>query len=203
MADTAGHLMALVRPALAQGEELLAAVRVNYNGATQPNTFSFQAGLASIPGVETQPAGRPDPDLLVSFPSANQMAIGLTGGRLLVASLGLRGRPKAFLGTVPLSAVAEVHAGEVRFGSLVRLVLKSGATVDLELMRGEDGDTFIEHLKALVGAGSDNRRGGASDASPPTPLPTVQSSPGGAGGTEGGAADRAVAEASSNDDSAS
>jgi hypothetical protein len=165
--------MPLVQPVLSPGEELLAAVRVNYNGATQPNTFSFQAGLASIPGLESPGSGEPDPDLLVSFPSANQMAVGLTHARLLVASLGFRGKPKAFLGTVPLSAVVEVHAGEVRFGPLVRLVLKSGATVDLELMRGEDGDTFIEQLKGIVGAGSDNRADAAGAVPPPTPLPTA------------------------------
>ncbi|MCX7621131.1 MAG: hypothetical protein N2037_09855 [Acidimicrobiales bacterium] len=181
MTDTLGLLMPLVQSQLKPGEELIAAVRVNYNGATQPNTFSFQAGLASIPGAETTFVGKPDPDLLVSFPSANQMAVGLTGGRLLVTSLGFRGKPKAFLGSVPLSAVVEVHAGEVRFGQLVRLVLKSGASVDLELMKGEDGDTFFENLKALVGAGTDNRAIKVDPVPPPTPIISPESAGGGSG----------------------
>jgi hypothetical protein len=92
----------------------------------------------------------PDPDKLVTFPSAKQLALVLTGGRLLVWSLGFSGKPKSALGEVPLSALSEFHTGDTRYGKLMRITLKSGAIVDLEVMRGEDGESFIANLEHLV-----------------------------------------------------
>jgi hypothetical protein len=174
--NVAEQLVKLAQPALAPGEEIMGAVRVNYNGTVQPAPTNVSPGLET-----TLPA--PDADSMAAFPSAQLMGLVLTGGRVLVWSLGFTGKPKSYLGEVPLSAISEVHAGEVRFGPLMRLVMKSGATVDLEIPHKEQGrNEFIDHLTSLVGEGTDSRhRDGAapapeaptatSDAAPPPPPP--------------------------------
>lgn len=140
-------LNALASPLLVDGEEVIAGVRVNWNGMIAPTraTTPLQLGLGpddEMPVLE--------PDELVEFPSAKQLALVLTGGRLLAWSLGISGKPKQYLGDVPLSAVTNVEAGEVQFGSLIRISLKSGAVVDLEAMRGEAGDRFGAELHQLT-----------------------------------------------------
>jgi len=145
------QLIDLAQSALSPGEEVLGVVRVNYNGTVLPS-----ASMGS--GAFGDTDGEPEPDALVAFPSAQQMGLVLTGGRILVWALGFSRKPKAYLGEVPLTAVSEVHAGEVRFGPLMRLVMRSGATVDLEIPHKESGtNDFIDHLKFLVGEGSDSR----------------------------------------------
>lgn len=154
MVNVNQHLAELAQGALSPGEEILGVVRVNYNGTVQPNPGSMGTGLG---GLES--GGAPEADALVAFPSAQQMGLVLTGGRILVWSLGLSRKPKAFIGEVPLSAVYQVHAGEIRFGPLMRLIMKSGASVDLEIPHKEPGrDDFIDHLVFLVGQGSDSRK---------------------------------------------
>lgn len=145
--NTLEQLRTLAEPILVSGEEPLCGVRLNYNGTVQSNALSTNPSIGGI----ADPDGKPDPDAAISFPAANQLAVLLTGGRLLVWGLGFSGKPKQYLGEVPLTALREVHAGEIRFGPLVRLVMKSGATVDLEVKRNEDADGFIDHLKHLVG----------------------------------------------------
>lgn len=142
----------LAEQALAKGEDFLCGVRVNWNGMIQPTRVSGPQGLSGL-GVE-QETPPPDPDSLVTFPSAKQMVIALTGGRILCWSLGFSGKPKQYLGEVPLSAIEMVKMGEIRFGPLLRIVLRSGAAVDLEVMRGDDGELFYDNLVALVGDGT-------------------------------------------------
>ncbi len=112
-------LHAFASPMLVDGEEVVAGVRVNWNGMIPPSR------VPATPLVARSRAGpgRPDadPDVLVTFPSAKQMALVLTGGRLLAWSLGISGRPKQYLGDVPLSAIEQVEAGQVQFGSLIRI----------------------------------------------------------------------------------
>lgn len=162
----------LTESVLVQGEELLGAVRVNWNGMVAPNRLSSQTGLTSL-GHETE-APPPEPDALVVFPSAKQMFIALTGGRLLCWALGFSGKPKQYLGEVPLSAVAEVKLGEIRFGPLLRIVMVSSAVIDLEVMRGDDGQAFFENFVALVGDGTDP----VAPSAEPGPLPeAIESAP--------------------------
>ena len=144
-------LSTLASPLLADGEEVVAAVRVNWNGMVPPPRLPNAARSLGL-GPDQAPA-EPDPDDLVTFPSAKQMAMVLTGGRLLAWSLGISGKPKQYLGDVPLSAIEQVEAGRVQFGSLIRISLKSGATVDLEALRGERGEDFSEQLRHLTTTG--------------------------------------------------
>lgn len=141
-------LNALASPLLADGEDVIAAVRVNWNGMVPPSRVT-----TGIPprGAAADAPQEPDAETLVAFPSAKQMAIVLTGGRMLAWSLGISGKPKQFLGDVPLTAVSAVEAASARFGSLIRISLKSGAVIDLEAMRGEPAATFgaqLQHLTA-------------------------------------------------------
>jgi hypothetical protein len=144
-------LTALVSPLLADGEEVVAGVRVNWNGMIPPSRVPNTALSLGLGPDQAPP--EPDPDVLVTFPSAKQMALVLTGGRLLAWSLGISGKPKQYLGDVPLSAIEQVEAGQVQFGSLIRISLKSGATVDLEALRGEPGEDFSEQLCHLTTTG--------------------------------------------------
>ncbi len=135
-------LSSLASPLLTEGEHVVADVRVNWNGMETPRTASALRIGGSDEGV-----GEPDSDALVTFPSAKQMALVLTGGRVLAWSLGISGRPKEYLGAVPLSAISRVDGGPVQLGSLIRISLKSGAIVDLEAMRGEPGEEFQIELR--------------------------------------------------------
>lgn len=136
----------LAEPLLQAGEEVISVVLVNYNGTEKPSSLP---GSAGAPNAEEQEV---DPDLLVTFPSSRQMALALTGGRILVWGLGLTGKPKNHLGEVPLSAVTEVARADVRFGGVLRISLRSGARVDVEIQRGEPAEHFAENLEALVNA---------------------------------------------------
>jgi hypothetical protein len=175
VAKDAQQIRSLVEPILVPGEELVAIARVNYNGTIAPNTLSVDAAIAGIDLDQT--GGHPDPDSTVAFPSANQMALALTGGRMFCWSLGFSGKPKQFLGELPLSAIAEVHTGEISFGSILRIVMKSGAVVDLEFMKGEPAEEFIAAVMDLTGALP------PTSAPPqPAPLPDGTAGEGGSGG---------------------
>jgi hypothetical protein len=139
----------LVQPILQPGELLLGTTRVNYNGTVPPNLFILETKLAAINDGEQLPL--PDPDVTVAFPTASQMAMALTRGRLFLWSLGLSGKPKHYIGEVPLSAIARVRGGGQGFGSELHLTMKSGALVDLEFMRGESADEFMAQVSSLVG----------------------------------------------------
>ncbi len=145
-----GHqqLAELVDPHLAVGEELLASSRFTYNGTVPPNVHTLDSGISMVESVG--PPGEPDADFTVAFPTANQMAIALTGGRLFLWSLGLSGKPKQFIGEVPLHAIAVVRAEDGAYGRHLHVTMRSTAVVDLEFMRGEPTDEFTDQLVALV-----------------------------------------------------
>jgi len=143
-----GELIAkLASEQLASGEQLLAEVLANYNGTVPPTSLP-NSGMPPRPEGEAPPPV--DPDTLVTFPAARQVAMGLTGGRILVWSLGFSGKPKQYVGDVPLSAITSVSEEDVRYGGMLRLSLASGAKVDLEILRGESGDDFIAQLRRLL-----------------------------------------------------
>lgn len=141
-------LISLASPLLNEGEHVVADVRVNWNGMEAPRA----ASALPLSGPDDG-AGEPDPDALVTFPAAKQMALVLTGGRVLAWSLGISGRPKEYLGAVPLTAITRVDGGPVRLGSLIRISLKSGAVVDLEAVRGEPGEAFEAELRNRTDGG--------------------------------------------------
>ena len=147
MAEIDQHLLELAQPGLESGEQPRASVRLNYNGTTKPDTFTIQTGLAALGGT---PEEDPDPDKLVSFPVANQMAVLLTDRRVLVWSVGMRGKPKSYVGAANLSGIEAVSSTDGRLGDQITLTMKSGATVDVEVARGEDGEGFVAQLAALV-----------------------------------------------------
>jgi hypothetical protein len=141
-------LTALAVPMLTDGEQVVAGVRVNWNGMVPPpGVPKTPSSLGTAPD---EVSAEPGQDELVRFPSAKQMALVLTDGRLLAWSLGISGKPKQYLGDVPLSAISAVEAGQVQFGALIRISLKSGAAIDLEALRGERGEDFGAQLLYLT-----------------------------------------------------
>ena len=143
------QLQALAQPGLAPGEQSVASLRVAYSGTTAPNTFTIETGLSALGGA---PESTPDPDKLVTFPVANQMALLLTTQRLLVWSTGMRGKPKAHIGAVPLRGIDEVRGADGRLGAHLDVLMKSGATVSLEANRGEDVAGFVDAISGQLGA---------------------------------------------------
>jgi hypothetical protein len=140
-------LAELVTPVLQPGEELIATAKVTYNGSVQANALTISTGVTAID--EDHEATTPDPDALFGFPTANQMALALTGGRLFVWSLGITGKPKQFVGEVPLAAIVSVEP-DPRHPTMVRVHMKSSSVVDLEFMRGEPYESFTTELANLV-----------------------------------------------------
>ncbi|MCC5952295.1 MAG: hypothetical protein JJU45_09395 [Acidimicrobiia bacterium] len=141
MSKHAETLEKLAESVLADGEQVYETVVVNYNGTVPPANLQAPSSVGGFQAA-------PDPDAAVTFPSARQMAILLTSTRLLVWSLGFTGKPKQFIGEVPLRAIVEASKDEVRFGGVIRLRLYSGALVDLEAHQGEPAEAFLEHLTA-------------------------------------------------------
>ncbi len=140
-------LAELVTPVLEQGEELIATAKVTYNGSVQANVLTMNAAVLAIDDDHEPTA--PDPDAVFGFPTANQMALALTGGRIFAWSLGITGKPKQFVGEVPLVALVAVEV-DPRHPMMVRIHMKSSTVVDLEFMRGEPYEEFTTELRTLV-----------------------------------------------------
>ena len=151
MATVDQQVLELAQQGFAPGERALATMRVSYNGTTNPNTFTIDSGLAALGGPAES---EPDPDKLITFPAANQMVLLLTDRRVLVWSTGMRGKPKSFVGDVPLRGITALRAGAGRRAAQVELVMKSGASVALEVARGEDAAGFLTEATPLVGTES-------------------------------------------------
>lgn len=141
---------ALAVEKLDPGEELIELVFVNYNGGV-PSPNLPRGAIPGTLGPDAAMRAGAD-DAQVTFPANRQMAIALTGARMLVWGLSLTGKPKTYLGEVPVSAVAEVAVSVIRSGDVLRLELKSGAKVDLEIPAGEPSGRFIRSLEELVAA---------------------------------------------------
>lgn len=141
---------ALAAEMLVPGEELIELVFANYNGGVPSPNLPRGALPGTLGPDAAMRAG--EPDAQVTFPATRQMAIGLTGGRMLIWGLSLTGKPKSYLGEVPVTALAEVAVSVIRSGDVLRLGLKSGAKVDLEIPAGEPSGNFIRSLEALVAA---------------------------------------------------
>jgi len=138
----------LVTSVLQPGEELIATIKVQYNGSVQSNVLSINSGVNAIDD-DHQPAPL-DPDAAFFFPTANQMALALTGWRIFAWSLGIRGKPKQFVGEVPLAAIEAVEQ-DPRHTAMVRVHMKSQTVVDLEYLRGEPYEAFTQELQSLLG----------------------------------------------------
>ncbi len=147
MAKQKDLLADLVTSVLQPGEELIATAKVTYNGSVQANALTITTSVNAIDD-EHEPRAF-DPDSTFGFPTANQMALALTGGRLFVWSLGITGKPKQFVGEVPLGAIESVEA-DPRHPTMVRVHMKSSSVVDLEFMRGEPFESFTSELQNLV-----------------------------------------------------
>ncbi len=142
-----------------EGETAISAVKVNWNGMVPPTPLAT-GGIAGLgrgefaPELEGPPADAviapADPDAMVTFPSARQMVLVLTEHRLLVWSLGFSGKPKDYIGDVPLTAITAVDLGGGGFGDIVRISMASTAKVDLEIMRGEPAEDFVAALSGRI-----------------------------------------------------
>lgn len=151
MAKGKDVLVDLVTPVLQPGEELIATIKVQYNGSVQSNVLSINTGVNAIDD-DHQPVPL-DPDAAWFFPTANQMALALTGGRIFAWSLGITGKPKQFVGEVPLAAIFSLEQ-DPRHSAMVRVHMKSQTIVDLEYMRGEPQEAyeaFTAELQTLLG----------------------------------------------------
>jgi hypothetical protein len=155
VADHFETVKELAATTLIDGEQVRTAALVNYGGKVNIN--QPPPGLSALGHTDTQVAAgealaerygdRPD----VSFPSAKQMTLVLTDIRLLVWSRGLSGKPKAFIGEVPVDAIASV-VSDARLGDdRITINMRSGWEVHLDVTK-DDGRGFVEALRYAVAA---------------------------------------------------
>jgi hypothetical protein len=155
MADYLDELKVMAREYLPAGEQVIDALNVNYGGKVNLN--QPPTGLAALGHPEEQVAAgealvermgdHPD----VTFPSARQMALVLTEGRLLMWSRGgFKGKPKAFIGEVPLDALEQVGAEEARIGTRLMIKMRSGWEVNLDTTHAEAAMAFTNELQSRV-----------------------------------------------------
>lgn len=150
------ELKELATKVLVSGEGVLAAADARYAGKV--NLHQPARGLVDLGHVEAQLAAgealaeRYGEHPGASFPSARQMALVLTDQRLLCWSRGgLRGKPKAFIGEVPLDTIGQV--GYENPGRLT-LHLLSGWEVQLELTGDGEPADLVRGLVQATGSGS-------------------------------------------------
>jgi hypothetical protein len=152
MADHLQQLNDLSAEYLDQGESIVGIVKVVYGGKVNFN--QPLKGLAAL-GQDTVAAGE---ELAArhaqsgsEFPTANQMALVLTNGRLLVWSTGgFKAKPKSYLGAVSLDDIEAIELGESRLNVQYTIKMKSGWSIAVEADRGEAASDFGAHLSALV-----------------------------------------------------
>lgn len=156
MSEQLEQLRQLAASYVDTGEEVIAAVAVNYGGKVnvdQPPTgiAALQAGQENVVAGE-EIAGRQGARPGVGFPVAKQMAMVLTGGRILVWSRGgFKAKPKAYLGEVPLDAVERVAVEEGKRLDRLSVKLTSGWEVSMEANQGEGLADFGRQLESLAG----------------------------------------------------
>jgi len=144
----------LAKPAadlLESGEQLLAATIVTPKGGL--NQRFKRALVAGAIGAATAPA----PASEIDVPLAATMTIGVTDRRLLLFEQNkLTGRPKQFLGAVPVAQVESVTAEDGRAAMMkmlsVRLVFVDGTQLELEVPRVNlgDGHRVVDELRKLL-----------------------------------------------------
>ena len=159
----------MVAPALATGEELLGWVRVNYGGQTEPPALR-RTGLAAL--------GEPDagnsPEAVATFPAHRSMVLALTGARILAYSLGMTGKPKAFVGDVPIALLTGAKYEPGRLGGHLSIDMVSFVNVQLDVAEG-DGVAFAAELDACIEAV--HPRPPANPAFDPLPDPPAAAAP--------------------------
>lgn len=156
MADYLDELTGLAREYLTADEQVLGALSVTYAGKV--NLSQTPTGLAALGQGDDQVAAgeqlarRIGSEPVAVFPQARQMALVLSPRRLLVWSRGgLKGRPKAFLGEVPLAAIEQVGFEDARTGATrISVRTNSGWEVNLESSRHESGVPFAQALAEQV-----------------------------------------------------
>lgn len=153
MGDHLTELRELAASYVDGDEPVLDVAKVTYGGKV--NLEQTPHGFAALGAPDTviageQLANRSGQTPAVDFPAARQMALVLTARRILVWSTGgLRGKPKNFIGEVPLAAVEAVGVEDARSGTRLQIKLRSGWEVNLDAGT-EAGDAFGERLRELV-----------------------------------------------------
>lgn len=155
MADDLSQLRDLAASYVDPGESVVDAVKVIYGGKVHLDQGTggqggFGAQDAVIAGEQL--AHRVGDAPSVGFPAAKQMALVLTARRILVwATGGLRGKPKSFIGEVPVAAIAGLAVEPARSTVRLQIKLHSGWEVNLDA-RGEAASRFGDNLRRLVEA---------------------------------------------------
>lgn len=156
MSDDLAELRDLAVTYVDPGESVIDAVKVGYGGKVnldQPGTGRGAFGAQDSVLAGEQLANRMGDAPSVGFPAAKQMALVLTAGRILIwGTGGLRGKPKNFLGEVPIAAIEGLDVQAARSSVRLQIKLHSGWEVSLEA-RGETAAGFGDNLRRLVEEG--------------------------------------------------
>lgn len=155
-----GHLeelKGLAREFVGADEAVRSAADVNYGGKVNLNQVTT-SGSAVLGHQEAQTAAgealarRLGDEPIVTFPSAAQMALVLTDTRLVIWSRGgWKGKPKAFLGEVPLTALDHITCEPRRQGDRLTVTMRSGWEITLDVTDEDTGEhTFGPALVAAI-----------------------------------------------------
>ena len=160
MADHLGELQELAGEYMLDGERIVDAIDVQYAGKV--NLEAAGTGMDSLmSGVDRVALGEDLADRvgdhqIAVFPSEKQMALVLATGRVLVWSRGgFRGKPKAFLGEVPLGAIEQVTHGTEGGGHQLVIKMWSGWELHLEMVGPGDCEVFGAEFAERVAAVED------------------------------------------------
>lgn len=134
----------LVAPLLAQGEEVLGWARVNYSGQTEPPALR-RTGIVAL----GEPEAGNTPESTVTFPAHRHMVLALTGARILAYTLSITGKPKAYIGEVPVTMMVGATFEPSRMGGVLSIDMVSMANVQLDVAEG-DGAGFARELTASI-----------------------------------------------------
>ena len=141
----------LAGPELKSGERALGAVRVHPRGHAKLMGAAAVGGLVGMAIAKKLNKNQPDALEAVGFPTARQMALGLTNKRILVWECSSwSGKPKKLLGAMPVEAVRGVDHAPATMGDHLTLQLADGGTIEFEAAKLDKAATFVAALQARI-----------------------------------------------------
>lgn len=133
--------------ALAPGERVLVAVRVNRQGAVVAIAAGATGGaVGAVVASKVLESGAEEGGNS-GFPSDAQMAFGLTDRSLVITGRsGLSGKPKHFRAAIPLEEIAGVTHEPGRMGDVLTLQTRSGFEHTFSCVKVDPGAEFAQAL---------------------------------------------------------
>lgn len=134
--------------ALAPGEAIVAAVRVNLKGTVAATAGGAIGGAAAtVAGANALERGA-DSAAGAGFPTTAQQALGVTDRAVVATSRSsLSGKPKAFLASIPLADIESVTHEPGRMGDELTFTMRDGTSTTFDAVKVDPGAAFAEAVQ--------------------------------------------------------